>query len=58
MLLSKSCRRFFARAGGFFLENITVQKAHGQAKSFTNVEGVHETNVRIGELIAETAGGR
>ena len=41
-----------------FLENITVQKAHGAAKSFANVEGVHETSVRIGELIAETAGGR
>lgn len=40
-----------------FLENITIQKATGAAKSFKNVAGVHETGVKIVELVAETAGG-
>ena len=35
-----------------FLENITIQKATGAAKLFKNVEGVHETEVKIVELVA------
>lgn len=34
-----------------FLENITVQKAMGESKSFQNVEGIHESEVRIVELL-------
>jgi hypothetical protein len=34
-----------------FLENITVRKATGAAKSFKNVENVREQDVRIVELV-------
>lgn len=36
-----------------YLENVTVQKARGAAKSFKNVEGVHESGVRIVKLVTE-----
>ena len=41
-----------------FLENITVQKAHGEASSFKNAEGVHESGVRIVELVADKNEGK
>jgi polygalacturonase len=41
-----------------FLENITVQKAHGQPKSYTNAENVRETNVRIVELVSDGQAGK
>lgn len=41
-----------------FLENITIQKAHGQAKSYKNAEGVHESGVRIVELVADKNAGK
>ncbi len=41
-----------------FLENITVQKAHGEASSFKNAEGIHESGVRIVELVADKNEGK
>jgi len=36
-----------------FLENITIQKAHGQASSYTNAESIHESGVHILELAGD-----
>jgi hypothetical protein len=41
-----------------FLENITVQKAHGLAKFYTNAENIHESGVRIVELVADRKDGK
>ena len=41
-----------------FLENITIQKAHGQAKSCTNAENIHESGVRIVELVTDKKEGK
>ena len=41
-----------------FLENITIQKATGQAKSCTNAENIHESGVRIVELVADKKEGK
>lgn len=38
---------------GVYLENITIQKAGGAARSFKNVEDVHESGIRIGELVSD-----
>jgi polygalacturonase len=36
-----------------FIENVSVAKAHGAAKHYENVENVKETNVAIGQLVAD-----
>src|ERR1035438_9578295 len=41
-----------------FLENITIRKATGQAKSCTNAENIHESGVRIVELVADKKEGK
>jgi hypothetical protein len=41
-----------------FLDNITIQKAHGEAKSYTNAENIHESGVRIVELVADKKEGK
>ena len=38
-----------------FLENITINKAHGQARRYESVEGIHEQGVRIASAPAATA---
>jgi polygalacturonase len=41
-----------------FLENITIQKACGSAKSFKNAENIHESGVRIVKLTGDEKMGR
>ncbi|HSY17534.1 MAG TPA: glycoside hydrolase family 28 protein [Candidatus Acidoferrales bacterium] len=41
-----------------YLENITVQKAHGQASSYTNAESIHESGLHIAELVDDGKAGK
>ncbi len=41
-----------------FLENITINKVTGETNRYVNADNVHETNVRILELVSEDAGKR
>ncbi len=41
-----------------FLENISIQKVHGQAELIESAENVHKSSVQIGELIADKKPGK
>jgi polygalacturonase len=41
-----------------FLDNITINKVHGQPHRYENAENIHETGVRILEVAAEAAAGK
>jgi hypothetical protein len=41
-----------------FLDTITINKVLGQTNRYVNAENVHETNVRVLELVSDDKAGK